>query len=229
MLIHLSCITLLAATELLGQSMKKRILIGIAGASGSGKTFVANSIIETLGSDNTVIIQEDSYYKDLSALPYDERAATNFDHPDAFDHDLLAKHLSQLLNGEAISQPVYDYKLHRRSKETKTVAPSAVIILEGILIFSKRQLRELMDFRVFIDTALDICFMRRLKRDISQRGRTVDSVIQQYDRTVRPMYLRFIEPSKRYADILITGGEKNSSAVDILTAKINTLLHHSHQ
>jgi uridine kinase len=209
--------------------MKKGILIGIAGASGSGKTFVANSIIESLGSDKAVIIQEDSYYKDLSDVPYDERAATNFDHPDAFDHDLLTGHLLQLLNGERISHPIYDYKLHRRLKETKTVGPSAVIILEGILIFSKTQLHELMDFRVFIDTALDISFIRRLKRDIAKRGRTVDSVIQQYIKTVRPMYLQFIEPSKQYADILIPGGGKNSVAVDNLTTKINTLLHDSYQ
>ena len=209
--------------------MKKRILIGIAGGSGSGKTYAANSIAESLGSDKAVIIQEDSYYKDLSALPCDERAATNFDHPEAFDHDLLANHLSQLLNGETISQPIYDYTLHLRLKETKAVRPSDVIILEGILIFNKAQLRELMDFSVFIDTALDICFIRRLRRDIAERGRTVDSVIRQYDRTVRPMYLRFIEPSKRYADMLISGEEKDASAVDILTVKIDTLLHDSRQ
>ena len=209
--------------------MKKRILIGIAGGSGSGKTYVANSVVENLGSDKVVIIQEDSYYKDLSALPYDERAATNFDHPDAFDHDLLAEHLSQLLDGESISQPVYDYKVHLRLKETKTVMPSAVIILEGILIFSKTELRELMDFRVFIETALDICLTRRLERDTAERGRTADSVIGQYDRTVRPMYVRFVEPSKRYADMLISGEENDTSAVDILTAKISTLLYDRHQ
>jgi len=209
--------------------MKKRTLIGIAGASGSGKTFVADSIVENLGSDKAVIIREDSYYKDLSALPYDQRAVANFDHPDAFDHDLLAKHLSQLLNGETISHPIYDYKLHRRLKKTKTVAPRGVIILEGILILSRTELRELMDFRVFIDTALDICFIRRLKRDTAERGRTADSVIQQYEQTVRPMYLRFIEPSKRYADMLISGGEQNSLAVNILTGKINTLLCDSHR
>lgn len=207
--------------------MKKRILIGIVGGSGSGKTFVANRIVESLGTDKAVIIQEDSYYKDLSALPCDERAATNFDHPDAFDHDLLADHLSQLLAGESISQPVYDYKLHLRLEETKTVAPRDVIILEGILIFSKAQLRKLMDFRVFIDTALDTCLARRLKRDMAERGRSEDSVIRQYDRTVRPMHLRFVEPSKRYADMFISGEEKDTSAVDILTAKINTLLHGS--
>jgi uridine kinase len=209
--------------------MKKGILIGIAGASGSGKTFVANSIIESLGSDKAVIIQEDSYYKDLSDVPYDERAGKNFDHPDAFDHDLLTRHLLQLLNGETISHPTYDYKLHRRLKETKTVGPHVLIILEGILIFNKARLRNLMDFLVFIETALDISFIRRLKRDIAERSRTVDSVIQQYIETVRPMYLQFIEPSKRYADILIPGWGKNSVAVDTLITRINTLLHDSHQ
>ena len=226
---HVTYITLPAATELLGQSVKKGILIGIAGASGSGKTLVANSIIESLGSDKAVIIQEDSYYKDLSDVPYEERVGRNFDHPDAFDHDLLTKHLLQLLNGEIISHPIYDYKLHTRAKETKTVGPRVLIILEGILIFGKARLRELMDYRVFIDTALDICFVRRLKRDIAERGRTVDSVIQQYTETVRPMYLEFIEPSKRYADILISGEGRNSEAVDILTTKIHTLLRDNHQ
>ncbi len=226
---HVTYITLPAATELLGQSMKKGILIGIAGASGSGKTLVANSIIESLESDKAVIIQEDSYYKDLSDVPYEERVGRNFDHPDALDHDLLAKHLLQLLNGETVSNPIYDYKLHTRSEETKTAGPGILIILEGILVFSKAQLRELIDYRVFIDTPPDICFIRRLKRDIEERGRTVDSVIKQYTETVRPMYLQFIEPSKQYADILISGDRKNSEAVDILITKINVLLHNSPQ
>jgi uridine kinase len=209
--------------------MKKGILIGIAGASGSGKTFVANSIIESLGSDKAVIIQEDSYYMDLSDIPYEERTRRNFDHPDAFDHDLLAKHLLQLLNGEAVSHPIYDYKLHTRSKETKTARPGVLIILEGILILNNPRLRELMDYRVFIDTAMDICFVRRLKRDIEERGRTEDSVTRQYTETVQPMYLQFIAPSKQYADILISGESRNSDAVDILTTKINTLLNKSDQ
>ncbi len=209
--------------------MKKGILIGIAGASGSGKTFVANSIIESLGSDKAVISQEDSYYKDLSDIPYEERTRKNFDHPDAFDYDLLTKHLFQLLNGEAVSHPIYDYKLHTRSKETKTVGPGVLIILEGILILNNARLRELMDYRVFIDTAMDICFVRRLKRDIEERGRTEDSVTRQYTETVQPMYLQFIAPSKQYADILISGEGRNSDAVDILTTKINALLNNSHQ
>ena len=205
--------------------MKKGILIGIAGASGSGKTLVANNIFESLGSDKAVVIQEDSYYKGLSDIPLEERAATNFDHPDAFDYDLLAKDLTKLLEGERISHPIYDYKTHTRMKDTKTVGPAELIILEGILIFSNERLRELMDFRVFIDTPLDICFIRRLKRDITERARTVDSVIQQYKETVRPMYLEFVEPSKRHADILIPRGGKNTVAIDILTTKIGTLLN----
>jgi len=209
--------------------MKKGILIGIAGASGSGKTVIANRIIESLESESAMIIQEDSYYKDLSDVPYEQRVGRNFDHPDAFDHDLLAEHLLQLLNGEAVSHPVYDYKLHTRSKETKTAGPAGLIILEGILIFSRAQLRELMDYRVFIDTPPDICFIRRLKRDIEERGRTVDSVIKQYIETVRPMYLEFIEPSKQYADIIISGEGNNSDAFDILINKINALLQNSRQ
>ena len=209
--------------------MKKGILIGIAGASGSGKTVIATGIIESFGSDRAVIIQEDSYYKNLSDVPYEQRVGRNFDHPDAFDHDLLAEHLLQLLNGKAVSHPVYDYKLHTRSKETKTAGPVNLIILEGILIFSKAQLREMMDYRVFIDTPPDICFIRRLKRDIEERGRTADSVIRQYTETVRPMYLEFIEPSKQYADILISGEGNNSEAVDILITKINALLQNGRQ
>ena len=208
--------------------MRKGILVGIAGASGSGKTFVANRILESLGA-KAVIIQEDSYYKDLSGVPYDDRGRRNFDHPDAFEHDFLVKHLLQLLNGESISHPIYDYKTHSRLKETKTVGPHVLIILEGILIFDKAELRELMDFRVFIETALDICFIRRLKRDITERGRTVDSVTQQYIETVRPMYLQHIEPSKKYADILIPGEGTNTEAVDLLANKINTLLHNNCQ
>jgi len=223
------CITLTTSNELLGQSMKKGILIGIAGASGSGKTLVANSINESPGLEKAVIIQEDSYYKDLSDIPFEERVGGNFDHPDAFDHDLLAKHLLQLLDGEAVSHPIYDYKLHTRSNKTKTVGPSILIVLEGILVFSKAQLRELMDYRVFIDTPLDICFIRRLKRDVEERGRTVDSVIKQYTETVRPMYLQFTELSRQYADILISGEANNSEAVDILITKINAVLHNSHQ
>jgi uridine kinase len=209
--------------------MKKAVLIGIAGASGSGKTSAAASIINSLELDKVLTIQEDSYYKDLSDIPFAERKTRNFDHPDAFDHDLLAEHLLQLLNGEAVSQPIYDYKLHTRSKETKTVGPGTLIILEGILVLSNAQLRKLMDYRVFVETPLDICLARRLKRDMKERGRTADSVIKQYTETVRPMYLQFVEPSRQYADITISGEQSNSEAIDTLTAKINALPGRSHQ
>jgi uridine kinase len=202
----------------------KGIIIGIAGASGSGKTLVSNNIIELLGSQKVIMIQEDSYYRDLSDIPFDDRTGKNFDHPDAFDHKLLIEHISQLAEGKAISHPIYDYKTHSRKKETKTVGPHTVIILEGILILNDPELRDLMDIRVFIDTAPDICFIRRLRRDLTERARSVDSIITQYEETVRPMYFQFIEPSKRYADIIIPRGGKNKVAIDILSTKINTLL-----
>ncbi len=204
--------------------MKTGILIGIAGASGSGKTLVANTIMEKLGSDKVVLMQEDSYYKDLSDIPLDERSGRNFDHPDAFDHDLLAEHLELLLQGKTIAHPIYDYKTHSRLKETRTVGPHSIIILEGILVLSEPKLREQMDIRVFIDTAPDICFIRRLQRDIKERGRTVESVITQYQNTVRPMYFQFVEPSKRHADIIIPRGGKNLVAIDLLTTKIRALI-----
>jgi uridine kinase len=204
--------------------MKKGILIGISGASGSGKTLVANNIYDRLGSDKVVIIQEDAYYKDLSHIPFDERIGKNFDHPDAFDHHLLFEQVRDLLEGKTIFHPVYDYKTHSRLKETRTVGPHLIIVLEGILILNYSNLRNLMDIKVFIDTAPDICFIRRLKRDIEERSRSVNSVIKQYLETVRPMYLQFIEPSKRYADIIIPQGGKNVVAIDILTTKVKSLL-----
>lgn len=209
--------------------MTKAVLIGIAGPSGSGKTSVTARIVKSVKADETVVIQEDSYYRDLSGLPYDKRSAMNFDHPDAFDHDLLAEHLLQLLSGQAVSVPIYDYKLHTRCDETKTVGPAPLVILEGILVFDSAQLRKLMNYRVFVDTPLDISFIRRLKRDMEERGRTVDSVIRQYTETVRPMYFQFVEPSKRHADIVISGEAANSEAVDTLIEKINALLHDGRQ
>jgi uridine kinase len=205
--------------------MKKGILIGITGASGSGKTLVAENIYKQLGSENVVILQEDSYYKDLSSIPFDERTGRNFDHPDAFDHDLLRIHISQLLEGHSIAHPIYDYSTHSRKEETETVGPHRIIVLEGILIFNEAALRNLMDIKVFIHTAPDICFIRRLRRDIEERGRDVNSVIHQYMETVRPMYFKFIEPSKRHADIIIPQGGQNIVAVDILTTKVRSLLN----
>ena len=206
--------------------MKQGIVIGIAGASGSGKTLVAQRMVDRLGSDKAVIIQEDAYYRDLSDLPRPERGGMNFDHPDAFEHDLLVGQMRQLLQGESISQPIYDYRTHCRLRETKGVDPASVIILEGILIFTCPELRELMDIRVFVDTPLDICLARRLERDVTERGRTLDSVVEQYRETVRPMYLRFVEPTKPHADILIPRGGRNDVAIDLLVSRINELLAH---
>ncbi len=204
--------------------MKKAILIGISGASGSGKTRVASALLERLGPDRAVVIQEDAYYRDLSHMAFEMRAQENFDHPDAFDHDLLATHMRQMLQGDTVACPKYDYKTHNRKKATRIVPPHRVIILEGILVLGTAQLRELMAIRVFVDVALDMCCARRLKRDISERGRTLDSVIQQYEQTVRPMYLQYIEPSKEYADILIPRGGENAVAIETLADGINALL-----
>jgi len=203
---------------------KKGILIGIAGASGSGKTLVAHTLYKQLGTEKVVNLQEDSYYKDLAHLPFEERVKFNFDHPDAFDHELLRKHISLLLKRKTIEHPVYDFTTHTRKKETRKVGPHEIVILEGILILAIPELRELMDIKIYIDTPADICFIRRLQRDIDERGRSVDSVIKQYQETVRPMYMQFVEPSKRYADIIIPHGGKNVIAIDIIRSKIEKLL-----
>jgi uridine kinase len=203
---------------------KKGILIGIAGASGSGKTLVAHTLYKQLGTEKVVNLQEDSYYKDLAHLPFEERVKFNFDHPDAFDHELLRKHISLLLKGKTIEHPVYDFTTHTRKKETRKVGPHEIVILEGILILAIPELRELMDIKIYIDTPADICFIRRLQRDIDERGRSVESVIKQYQETVRPMYMQFVEPSKRYADIIIPHGGKNVIAIDIIRSKIEKLL-----
>jgi len=202
----------------------KGILIGIAGASGSGKTLVARTLYEALGSEKVMVLGEDSYYKELSQFSFEERAKFNFDHPDAFDHELLADHLERLLNGQTIEHPIYDYSTHTRKKETRTVGPHQIIILEGILVLSVPRLRELMDIKIYIDTPADVCFIRRLQRDINERGRNVDDVIRQYQETVRPMHMQFIEPSKRYADIIIPHGGKNVVAIDIIKSKIEKLM-----
>lgn len=203
---------------------KKGILIGISGASGSGKTLVTNTLYQLLGSEKVVVLQEDSYYKDLSHLPMEERIKFNFDHPDAFDHDLLIEHLHLLLKGRSIEHPVYDFTTHTRKAETRKLGPHQIIILEGILLLTIPEIREMMDIKIFIDTPADICLIRRLQRDITERHRSVDNVIKQYNETVRPMYLQFVEPSKRYADIIIPHGGKNVIAIDIIKTKIEKLL-----
>lgn len=207
---------------------KKTIIIGISGASASGKSLLANTIINELGSDQVVVISEDSYYRDRSDLPFEERAKINYDHPNAFDHELLCRHLLLLQEGKSVQVPIYNHSLHIREKETRTIGQHTIVVLEGILLFADPALRELMDICIFMETALDICLIRRLKRDVKERGRSLDSVLKQYEETVRPMFLQFIEPSKRYADIIVPRGGNNRIAIDLIKAKMRELLGNSH-
>lgn len=200
------------------------VIIGIAGASGSGKSLLAKTIVNELGSEHVTVISEDSYYKDLGDMPLNQKAARNFDHPEAFDHELFARHLDQLKNGQDTQIPVYDYATHSRIAETKKIGKQRLIILEGILLFVDEALREQMDICIYVDTPLDICLIRRMTRDITERGRTLECVLTQYQETVRPMYLQFIEPSKRYADIIVPRGGKNRIAIDMIKAKMEQLL-----
>jgi len=203
---------------------KKTIIIGISGASASGKTLLAHTIVNELGSKEVTIIGEDSYYKDLAHLPVEERAKTNFDHPDSFDHELLIQHLNDLQAGKTVEVPTYDFSTHSRAGETRSIGDHTIIVLEGILLFVDPELRERMDIRIFMDTPLDICLLRRLTRDIEERGRTLDSVLTQYNATVRPMYYQFIEPSKRHADVIVPRGGANRIAIDIIKAKMREML-----
>lgn len=208
---------------------KSTIIIGISGASASGKSLLANTIVNELGSNQVVVISEDSYYKDHSNIPFEERAQANYDHPDALDHELLYQQLKQLQEGKSIEVPIYNHSLHTREKHTRCIGQHAIVVLEGILLFVEQKLRELMDIRIYMETALDICLIRRLKRDIKERGRTLDSVIKQYEDTVRPMYLQFVDPSKRHADIIIPRGGGNRIAIDMIKAKMRELLENSVQ
>lgn len=203
------------------------IIIGISGASASGKSLLANTIVNELGSDRVAVISEDSYYKDLHNLPLEERAKTNFDHPDALDHELLIQHLKMLRQGKTVEIPKYDFALHQRKTESRTLGQHRIIVLEGILLFVDPELRKTMDIRIFMDTSLDICLMRRLRRDILERKRSLESILDQYQNTVRPMYLQFIEPSKKYADIIVPRGGENRIAIDMIKAKMRELLDHS--
>jgi uridine kinase len=200
------------------------VVIGMAGGTGSGKTTVAREILRRAGTEQISLIQHDAYYKDLSDLPLAQRAMQNFDHPDALDNGLLIKHLKELKAGRAIEVPVYDFTTHTRTKETRHVEPRRVILVEGILIFADEALRRLMDVKIYVDTDADIRFIRRLQRDIAERGRTMDSVIHQYLATVRPMHQEFVESSKRFADVIIPEGGFNEVAMDLVAARIKTLL-----
>ncbi|QIZ76541.1 uridine kinase [Ferrimonas lipolytica] len=210
-------------------SQQQCVIIGIAGASASGKSLIARTIYEELtrdlGTDQIEVINEDAYYKDQSHLTMEERVKTNYDHPNALDHDLLAHHLQLLKSGAAVEVPTYSYVEHTRMSKTNTVTPKKVIILEGILLLTNHALRQQMHASVFMDTPLDICFIRRLTRDVEERGRSMESVIGQYQSTVRPMFLQFIDPSKQHADIIVPRGGKNRIAIDILKAKIRQLVN----
>jgi uridine kinase len=200
------------------------LVIGIAGGSGSGKTTVAQAILQRVGSERIAFLQHDSYYKDLSGLPPTQRADVNFDHPDSLETDLLIEHIASLRDGKAVEVPIYDFSTDRRTSRTFTVQPCRVILVEGILIFAEPALRKMFDVKIFVDTDADLRFIRRLERDIHERGRTTESVIEQYTHTVRPMHLEFVEPSKRYADIIIPEGGHNAAALDMVVARVEALL-----
>ncbi|PWW26482.1 uridine kinase [Cytobacillus oceanisediminis] len=203
---------------------RKPVVIGVAGGSGSGKTSVTKSIYDRFKGHSILMIEQDYYYKDQTHLPFEERLKTNYDHPLAFDNDLLIEHVESLLRYEPINKPVYDYAMHTRSEEVIKVEPKDVIILEGILVLEDERLRNLMDIKLYVDTDADLRIIRRLFRDIKERGRTMDSVIEQYVNVVRPMHNQFIEPTKRYADIIIPEGGHNYVAIDLMVTKIQTIL-----
>jgi uridine kinase len=200
------------------------MIIGISGGTGSGKTTIAQKIISSIGDSNVAYLQQDSYYLNLGAMPLDQRHQANFDHPDAFDGELMLHNLEDLCAGKSIDRPVYDFVTHSRKLETIRVEPLPVIIVDGILIFYDARMRSLMDIKIFVDCEADIRFIRRLERDIRFRGRTVESVIEQYLTTVRPMHMQFVAPCMRYADIILPEGGSNEAAIDLITGKIRSVL-----
>jgi uridine kinase len=200
------------------------IVIGVAGGSGSGKTTVVNAIVEALGSPQVTVLQHDSYYIDRSEVAPSERVRINYDHPDALETKLLVEHLGALRSGNPVDVPIYDYTNHTRRTEARTAHPRKVVILEGILILAEPTLRQMMDIRVFVDTDADIRFIRRLTRDLNERGRAVESVVEQYLGTVQPMHLEFVEPSKRHAHVIVPEGGMNLVAVEMLIARIRALI-----
>ncbi len=205
-------------------SEKRSVIVGVAGGTGSGKTTIARTIYEQLGPDKVAYIPHDAYYYDLSHLPLEERAKRNFDHPDSLETSLLIEHLKQLREGLPVEIPVYDFATHTRRPETRRVEPRPIILVEGILVFVEPELRDLMDIKIYVDTDPDIRFIRRLVRDINERGRTMESVIRQYLETVRVMHLEFVEPSKRYADIIIPEGGFNTVALDMVLARLRSMI-----
>ncbi|BAH17957.1 uridine kinase [Macrococcoides caseolyticum] len=204
--------------------MSKTTIIGIAGGSGSGKTSVTSKILKNLEGYSVALIEQDYYYKNQDHLTFEERLKTNYDHPFAFDNELLIQNLKDLRNGKTVEVPTYDYSNHTRSEKTITFEPKDVIIVEGIFALENSNLRDLMDVKIYVDTDADLRILRRIVRDIEERGRTMESVIDQYLTVVRPMHNQFIEPTKKYADIIIPEGGSNSVAIDIMTTKIQSLI-----
>jgi len=204
--------------------MVRPLVIGVAGGTGSGKTTVVHKIVETIGSRDVLVVQHDSYYRDRSHMPLEKRGNINYDHPDALETDLLTNHIERLIAGMSVEVPIYDFATHTRCFETTQVVSVRVIIVEGILILVDPRLRSLMDIKVYVDTDDDVRFIRRMERDIQERGRSRESVVRQYLSTVKPMHAQFVEPSKRYADIIIPEGGHNAVAIDLVVTKVWSLL-----
>ena len=202
------------------------MFIGICGGTGSGKTTIARSIVDAVGRQNVVLVEQDSYYRNLADMPLDERHQANFDHPDSIDSDMLVNHLTRLRQGLMIEMPLYDFVTHTRSDKIIKIKPRPVVIVEGILIFSEPRVLDLLDMRVFVDTPDDVRLMRRLRRDITERGRTFERTLEQYERTIRPMHFEFVEPSKRHADIIIPEGSNTGVTVEFLCSMVREKLTH---
>lgn len=205
------------------RSERQCFVIGIAGGSGSGKTTLTNTIVNEIGEDKIAVLPHDAYYRDQSYLPFEERGLVNYDHPDSLETELLIEHIHALCDGESVKLPVYDFKQHIRAAETVLVEPKPIVLVEGILIFAEPELRQLFDMKLFVDTDQDLCFIRRMQRDVRERGRTVDSVINQYLTTVRLSYIEFVEPSKRFADVIIPEGGMNTVATAMVIARLKAL------
>jgi uridine kinase len=203
---------------------EKPIVFGVAGGTASGKTTVAHKVLEAVGASQVTYVPHDAYYRDMSYLPLSERAQLNYDHPESLETELLIEHIHQLLECKPVQIPVYDFTDHRRTKRTKLIEPSPIILIDGILIFINDKLRDLMDIKIYVDTDADIRFIRRMERDMNERGRSLESIIKQYIETVRVMHLEFVEPSKRYADVIIPHGGLNRVAMDMVTARLIAML-----
>ena len=203
---------------------KRPVLIGVTGGSGSGKTTVSNKIFENLAGESVTMIPQDAYYNDQTHMTMDERKAVNYDHPDSFDTALLSKHLKELLAGNSVEQPTYDYQDYNRAEPTITVEPTDVIIVEGVLLFVEPEVRDLLDIKIYVDTDDDLRFIRRMQRDFVERGRSTESVVNQYLATVKPMHHQFVEPTKRYADIILPDGGANTVGIGMIEAQIRDIL-----